>query len=179
MADDQFVQDNVRQPRAVRSWRRKLLAAVIIVLLLSTASCVGCLVIGARAAKEGAPYVSATIRAVAQPWDSEALIIRSSPELLDKMPGDKLRTFVAFARTRLGDLKECTPIQQGQWLSNASTRGFAVWATYFADCEFEKAPGRVTMQVVRRHGQWKVFGFFLNSDALMSDPSPSPPNAVR
>ena len=156
-----------------------LLAAVLLVVFLSMASCVGCLVVGARAAKEGAPYVSAAIRAVAQPWDPEALITRSSPELLAMMPGDKTRTFVAFARTRLGDLKECSPVQEGQWTSNVGTRGFAVWATYFADCEFERAAGRVTMQVVRRHGQWKVIGFFLNSDALMTDPSPSPPNAAR
>jgi hypothetical protein len=156
-----------------------LLAAVLLVVFLSMASCVGCLVVGARAAKEGVPYVSETIRAVAKPWDPEALISRSSPEFLGVMPGEKTRSFIAFVRTRLGDLKECTSVQEGQWISNLSTRGFAVLATYFADCQFDKAAARVTLQVVRRHGQWKVNGFFLNSDALMSDPSPSPPNVRR
>jgi hypothetical protein len=88
------------------------------------------------------------------------------------MPPDKLRTFIAFAGKRLGDLKECTPVQQAQWTSHVGTQGFVVLATYIDDCEFEKASGRVTMQLVRHGGTWQVNGFFLNSDALMSDPGP-------
>jgi hypothetical protein len=89
------------------------------------------------------------------------------------MPPDKLRTFIAFAAKRLGNLKECTPVQQDQWMSHVGTRGFLVLATYVDDCEFEKASGRVTMQLVRRGGTWQVNGFFLNSDALMGDPGPN------
>jgi len=159
---------------AERTRARPLVVATMIAVTLCMSSCVGCFVMGSRTAGQGLPYAAAAIRSIAKPWDPEALIARSSPELRRAMPPDKVRTFIAFAGRRLGDLKECTPVQQAQWTSHVGTHGFLVLATYIDDCEFEKASGRVTMQLVRHGGTWQVNGFFLNSDALMGDPAPPP-----
>jgi hypothetical protein len=88
------------------------------------------------------------------------------------MPPDKMRAYVAFAAGRLGDLKQCGPIQQGQWTSHVGTMGFVVLGTYFADCEFQKAAGRVTLQLIRRGQTWQVNTIFLNADALLTDQPP-------
>jgi hypothetical protein len=153
-----------------RTRPRPLVIATLIAVSLCMSSCVGCLVIGSRASGQGLPYAAAAIRSITKPWDPEALISRSSPALRKTMPPEKMRTVIAFAGRRLGDLKECTPVQKAQWTSYVGTEGFLVFATYVDDCEFEKASGSVTMQLVRRGGTWQVNGFFLNSDALMGDP---------
>lgn len=143
-------------------------------LLLGMSSCIGCMVIGARAAKQGAPLAAEAFRSFAQPWDADVLIKRSSPELLATLPADKARAYVSFVHARLGHLKQCGGVQQGQWTSHVGPQGLTVLATYFAECEFERASGRMTIQLVRRGEEWQVNGVFLNSDALMTDQPPAP-----
>ena len=155
-----------------------MLKVLLGLVALGMSSCVGCMVIGARAAKQGVPVAAEAFRSFAQPWDADVLINRSSPELSAILPAAKARAYVAFVGARLGHLRACNPLQQGQWTSHVGPKGLTVVATYFADCQFERAPGRVTIQLIRRGQGWQVNGVFLNSDALMTDQPASPPTGI-
>jgi hypothetical protein len=154
-----------------RAW--PVLKILLGCLALAMGSCVGCMVIGARASAQGAPLAAEAFRSFAQPWDAAVLVQRSSPELLATFPEEKARAYVAFVQARLGQLKRCGEIKRGQWTSNLGPQGLTVLATYFADCEFEKAPGQMTIQLIRRGENWQVNGIFLNSDVLMTDQPPA------
>jgi hypothetical protein len=123
--------------------------------------------VGARASTEGADYASASLIAIAKPWSSKELIERASPQLLKVSPPAKLEAFIGFINARLGSLKTPGALQTGPWQVFAGTQGLQVTTTHFADCEFEKGPGRVSFQLVRRRGVWAIEGFHVNADALM------------
>ena len=74
---------------------------------------------------------------------------------------------MTWMEARLGPLKSQPKFQDGGWNSFFGTKGFVVTSVHFADCEFEKGPGRVTITLVRAGGTWRINGFHVNSDALM------------
>jgi hypothetical protein len=100
------------------------------------------------------------------------LVSRAAPELLQSAPPEKLADFVRFVERRLGPLKTVGPIQKGQWQAFIGTAGPAVFTWQYSDCQFERGPGRITMQLVKRSGGWRVVTFNVNSDLLMKDEQP-------
>ena len=69
--------------------------------------------------------------------------------------------------TSLGPLKGVPKVLDGGWRNFLGTNGFVVTAVYFADCEFEKGSGRVTLTLVRTGGVWRINGLHVNSEALL------------
>jgi hypothetical protein len=87
--------------------------------------------------------------------------------LLDVVPPEKLGSLVEFVARRLGPLKQCDAVQDGQWRTFAGTSGFFVLTTHYADCSFEKGPGRISLGLVRRGSAWRVQSINFNSDLLL------------
>ena len=156
------------QPKR-RAWLRWVGLTVVLGLMLLIGSCVGCTVVGSRARAEGSQFAASSIDAVARPWRSEDLLNRAAPELLEVMPKEKLESFVGFVARRLGSVKKCGAVQNGQWRVFVGAKGPAVFTWHYADCEFDRGPGRLTLQLVRRRGDWKILTFNVNSDLLMRD----------
>jgi hypothetical protein len=150
--------------------RRRVHWLIWVLALLSTgslASCVGCFVVGSRAADEGRDFAHATIRAVTRPWDNRELLARADSSLLDEVPAEKLGKMIDFVGGRLGSMTRCQPVQNGQWRTFAGTSGFFVVSTHYADCSFEKGPARITLGLIRRGGTWRVQSINFNSDLLL------------
>ena len=126
----------------------------------------GCFVAGYQAQAEGRIYAKASLPAIARSWSIDALVERAGPELLST-PREKLVDLLTWMSARLGPLKGEAKFQDGGWRNFLGTKGFVVTAVYFADCEFEKGSGRVTLTLVRMGGAWKIAGFHVNSEALM------------
>jgi hypothetical protein len=135
--------------------------------MLGATSCGGCFVAGYRAHAEGRTYAAAALPMITQPWSVEALLERASPDLLAGGPRTKLVELISWMETRLGPLKGEPAFQDGGWNNHLGTKGFVLTSVHFADCEFEKGQGRVTLALVRSDGVWKINGFHVNSDALM------------
>lgn len=141
------------------------------------ASCAGCAIVGTRASSEGSRFTAATVSSLGKSWDAEFIIDRASPEMLAVTPPEKLRAFVRFVAGRLGSLKTCQDVQSGPWQVFVGTAGASVFTSHYCDCRFERGPGRVSLQLVRRAGIWKVMRVDLNSDLLLTEPpSSAPPN---
>jgi hypothetical protein len=155
-----------------RRWLRWAAIAAVLAFLGACGSCVGCVIVGTRAASEGATFAAETIEAVAQPWSADALVSRAAPELLQNAPAEKLPDFIRFVGRRLGPLKTAGPIQKGEWRVFMGTAGPAVFAWQFSDCQFERGPARITMQLVKRYDGWRVVTFNVNSDLLLKDEQP-------
>ena len=155
-------------------WRRVGLAVAVTALALG-ASCGGCAIVGLRASAEGSTFAASTVSALGRNWNPESLIQRASPEMLMAMPPEKLRSFVQFVGGRLGLLKDCQDVQNGPWQVFVGTNGVSVFTSHYCDCRFERGPGRVSIQLVRRSGIWKLMRVDLNSDLLVTEP----PSSVR
>lgn len=171
-SDPTLAPTDVTEPPAAPGSRRglrRILIVAVLGFLGSCGSCVGCFVVGSRASTEGAAFARETIVLVSQPWNAEALVSRAAPELLQTTSREKLVDFVAFISRRLGPLRAAGPMQNGQWRVYVGTKGPAVFTSHFSDCEFERGPGRVTVQLVRRGDTWQVLSFHINSDLLMKD----------
>jgi hypothetical protein len=156
-------------PLSGSRWLRWLAIAVLVGSLGTCGSCVGCFVVGTQALADGSEFAASTIRAVAQPWSADALASRAAPELLQGTPVDKLKEFIGFVARRLGPLKSPGTVQNGEWRVFMAVTGPAVYTWHFSDCQFERGPGRITMQLVKRRGAWQVLTFNVNSDLLMKD----------
>jgi len=162
-------------PRRSR-WRQVALFLLATILALG-ASCAGCAIVGTRASSEGSTFTAGTVVALGKNWDSEFIINRASPEMLAAIPPEKLRAFVRFVAGRLGPLKACEDVRSGPWQVFVGTAGASVFTSHYCDCQFERGPGRVSLQLVRRAGIWKVMRVDLNSDLLLTEPpSSAPPN---
>ena len=167
--DDPYRQPNFR-PRTRRYWVRWLIGGIVLALASLLGSCVGCFVIGNRALEEGSRFATQTIASVGSAWDANLLLERAAPELLESTPPEKVRQFLSFVATRLGPLVSAGEVQNGQWRFFTGARGFSVFTWHFSDCEFERGQARITVQLVKRAGQWQVSSFNVNSDLLMQDP---------
>ena len=143
-----------------------VLKVLLVILLLAATSCGGCFVAGYQAQAEGRIYAKTALPAIARSWSIDALVERGSPDLLSN-PREKLVDLFTWLSARLGPLKDEPKFQDGGWRNFLGTKGFVVTAVYFADCEFEKGSGRVTLTLVRTDGVWRINGFHVNSEALM------------
>jgi hypothetical protein len=144
-----------------------ILKVLLGIMVLSAGSCVGCYVDGQRAQAEGRKYAEKTLPIISQPWDAEAIVERATPDFLSAMPRDKVVAFTSFLAGRLGPLKHPALFQDWTWRTYVGTRGLIVTTVHFADCEFEKAPARITLTLVRQRGVWQIHGLNVNSDALL------------
>ena len=157
-----------RSGRFVLSGRRRWALVGAMIVLSLTASWVGCAVVGRGSSADGAKFAQGTIAVIATDWNADALIALASPELLQSTPPDKLRAFIAFVGGRLGSLKSCQDVQNGPWQLFLGSAGLSAVTWHYSDCQFEKGPGRITLQLVRRSGAWRVVTINVNSDLLIS-----------
>jgi len=150
-----------------RPRRRPWLRVLVTLFLLGGSSCVGCRVVGSRASAEGNQLADKLFPAISQPWNADAIAERATPEFLSTTSQGGLVTFVSFLAARLGPLKGRPSFQSATWRILVGTTGFTVTTVHVADCQFEKAPARITLTLVRQNGVWRINGLHANADALL------------
>jgi hypothetical protein len=123
--------------------------------------------VGSRASAEGNRLADRLFPAISRPWDADAIAEHATPEFLSTTSKDSLVTFVSFLAARLGSLKGPASFQSSTWNVFVGTKGVAITTVHVADCQFEKAPARITLTLVRQNGVWRINGFHANSDALL------------
>lgn len=156
-----------QSPAPVRRGLHPALKIVLVLFALLTTSCVGCVALGYRTTQNGASYFAAELPRIAQPWSPDALIARVSPEYLAVAPPDKSTQFVTYLDGKLGALQQMGPVHSGQWTTFVGIRGIKVVTRHWSDCQFEKAPARVTVTLLWSSEGRKIQAFYVNSDALM------------
>jgi hypothetical protein len=154
--------------RRAKRPRRWLLISVTAVLVCS-ASCGGCAIVGFKASAEGAIVARQTIEAVARPWNPEKVLQVAAPEWLQVSPPAQSRKFIAFVASRLGTLKMCRDVQNGPWRVFFGFNGLATFTSHVVECDFERGPASITMQLVRRNSAWAMTTMRINSDLLVSN----------
>jgi hypothetical protein len=120
-----------------------------------------------RLDKEVVIYLERELPAIISTWDSQALLDRSSPELLAtlKSSEDTERLFVVFRR--LGPLKKlATPTGAVSSGAFSGTGSFTL-GRYTADATFEHGSAQLRIQVRRSESGWKIDGFHVNSDLFL------------
>ena len=118
--------------------------------------------------REATAYIQDAVPKIVTNWNSQELVDRATTELLAGEPRDKIdRLFVKFQR--LGTFKHLDKpegIVEG-WtytgMGGTVTRG-----NYTAKAEFEKGNATIKIQLRRVGDTWKISGFHINSDALLS-----------
>src|SRR5262245_23311616 len=168
MEDTRRPEPPISVARRAERPQRWLLISVAVVFTCS-ASCGGCAIVGYRASAEGSIVARQTIETVARPWDAEKVLQVAAPEFLQMSPPEQSRKFVAFVATRLGTLKTCRDVQNGPWRVFYGVGGFATFTSHVVECDFERGPASITMELVRRKSAWAMTTMRINSDLLVSN----------
>lgn len=116
--------------------------------------------------KESKAYVDQTAPIIIVNWNSEELITYSHPELLKVASPQKLKNFFNIFSERLGNLKEYSG-SKGEATIHIDQIGIAVTAEYVIEAEFEKAPAKIRIQLIKQNNKWQILGFQVVSEALL------------
>ncbi|HYR95129.1 MAG TPA: hypothetical protein VEM57_00280 [Candidatus Binatus sp.] len=124
--------------------------------------------VGPRLDAEAKGYVEQSLPMILGRWNPDDLAAQASPELLQALSPDKRALLYTIGAERLGPLRVVQNVKGGAvvgfwtfpWL-------FTYGGRFVADVQFEKAVARVSVQTIRRHGEWRYRFLFLSSDAFL------------
>ncbi len=96
-------------------------------------------------------------------WDTNEIVLNSSPEFLGVSPTDETKRFSDWALENYGELKRYVSSsgEAGIHIINFST---TITAEYVVDAEFAKRQGRVFVQGIKRDGVWKIYSLHLDDN---------------
>lgn len=121
--------------------------------------------------KEAAAYVDASVPTIVKSWDADELVKRASPELLTVAPEAQIGDLFGFLSERLGPLKRYVGSQGSTTLTLGWT-GLVRTGTFVAEAEFEKAPAKILIGLVKEGDRWLINEFRADSPALQKEPAP-------
>jgi hypothetical protein len=156
-------------PRRSRERVQRVLAwigGIVVALVLATLAAMA--YVGPRLDGEAQAYVEQSLPGVVARWNTDDLIAQASPEFLDAMPAAKLVAFYRTCAERLGRLKGVQGVKGTVVDSWSFPWSFTARGQFVADVQFEKAPARITVGTVRRHGEWRYTLLGVQSDAFLS-----------
>ncbi len=167
-------------PKPSRSSRTVLIVLSVVGVLLLIC-CGGASYFGlscyrqvAKVDDEADRFASATMLAVAKPWDSGKLWDLSDADLTATLTRQQHDKLVDYYASRLGNLQSVGPF------SASSTR----WTTLngsdvliirtSATGHFQMGDGHITLTVIRRGSTWRIDGIRIVSPLLNDNGTPSP-----
>ncbi|WP_266158251.1 hypothetical protein [Dyella silvatica] len=147
----------------------QILGGIFLLLILIIAVMVGIVAYqGNRLDASSKTYVEANVKPVVATWSKDELLKRASPqlrEILGKDPDQVDRLFAKLAK--LGPLKSLSE-PKGQSLVSVNTgSGKVVSASYTETGEFENGHADFNIRLVQIEGQWRFFGFYVNSPIML------------
>ena len=110
--------------------------------------------------KEGEPYAEAVVRDVSQDWNADKLIAKADPRMLKAFPEADIRKMIADCANAVGSVKSQKTLA-GQ--VNVETAIPGKTTLYVVELNGEKANARVRVKLQKIDAEWKVLGFWLQS----------------
>lgn len=119
--------------------------------------------------KEGEPYAEAIVREVSQDWNADKLIAKADPRMLNAFPEADIRKMIADCANALGSVKSQKTLA-GQ--VNVETAIPGKTTLYVVELNGEKANAWVRVKLQKIDTEWKVLGFWLQSQPPSSGAKP-------
>ncbi len=116
----------------------------------------------------GKVFVESTLPAIVARWSSEELESRATLEFLKTVPIDRIDATFSAAQRNLGPLKALQGCQGGAALALGKSGFWMISARYACRADFEKAPARINVGLVKRGGHWFISNFEVGSAAYKS-----------
>jgi len=111
-------------------------------------------------------YSKQVFEKVAADWDVALLTGEGSPEFKEQVSQEALKNMFELLKTKLGKFKSVGEFIATNTQAKTNNGDSMIVVTTHASAVFEKAPGDVTMEVIKRGGTWKVLSFEVKSEAL-------------
>lgn len=119
--------------------------------------------------RESRAFVDSAVQTICDDWNEQALIDRAAPELIQAVGQGVLERM--FGRFRqLGDLRAYNGAD-GDASITLTSKGLNVTALYFARAAFAGGDAVIRVALTRRHGEWRIIGFKVDSDAIAAKPN--------
>jgi hypothetical protein len=116
----------------------------------------------AKGTVEGAlEYGDASLKAVATRWEPADLKSRMAKEVFEQNPEGAIDNVAKVLSDALGPIKAETLTSRisGVEAKTSTETGSFTLAQYFAEAEFEKGKGEITMELIHRDGEWRILKF--------------------
>jgi len=101
-------------------------------------------------------------------WNSKELINRASPGFLHVTPEEKVELLFNTLSKQIGPLKEYKVTTGKVKIKITPKAKLLVIADYVAEADFEKAPAKIKIQIVRNNDKWQIVGFVVQLDVSMT-----------
>jgi hypothetical protein len=151
---------------------RKFLYGVgAVIALLVVGGGVGLFVLarnGAALDAESKAYVDDSVVTITAHWSADELLRRSTPNFRQITSLDDLQGLFDAARTALGPLVDYGGSKGDSMVSAIVGSGTTISAKYVARAKFQKGDADLQLTLLKIDGGWKIEGFHINSNALMS-----------
>jgi len=127
--------------------------------------------VGTELDKKSHVYVDETVPAIITSWDSQELINRASPELIEVAPKEKVESLFKQYSDKLGQLKEykSSEGEVGMHLDIICQQGMLcqrTTANYVAKAVFEKGLATIEIGMILKNNKWEIYYFSIMSDAF-------------
>ena len=124
--------------------------------------------------KEATAYVDEAVPAIATNWDGRELVARAAPELTAKLKEGEVDAVFSMLRSQLGPMTEYrgAACQDVRYEVNTEDGGVA-FAACRAEAAFEKSDAAFRVSIIKRKGEWRFLGFFV--DFEINEEGASPP----
>lgn len=109
-------------------------------------------------------YVDAAVPAIVGGWRAGELLERASPEFRERL-GDFDVHGVFQRMATLGGLRQYAGAK-GEATIRIAPQGRVITAEYLAGALFEGGEAEIRIGLVREKGEWRIFGFQVNSPAF-------------
>jgi hypothetical protein len=151
----------------------KKILAVVGGLFLAALVVLGCFI--GYAAYEGSKldasskaYVDECVPAIVSTWSKDALLQRSSPELLKILKGKPDETDLLFAKiSKLGAMRQYDGAKGDSFVAYNTTGGKTTTANYISTAKFENGDAQIKIRLIQLDGQWQILLFNVNSPLFL------------
>lgn len=120
----------------------------------------------AKTNDEADQYSAQFLAELGKDWNISVLEKHASREFQEQVPKDDLQTLLLLYKAKLGSLKSAGEFTASNIQAKSTTTDKFVLVTTRADAEFEKGPGKVQFEVIKREDRWQVLSLEVQSDAL-------------
>jgi hypothetical protein len=155
---------------------RKLLtwigAATLVLLVVGGAGFAYMVTRGLHMDEEARLYADKAVRPIIEHWNPDALKAQASPSLLANIKPDQLASLFVWFQT-LGELKTINPCTGQARLDVNTTTGRTLTGQYTCQAQFQAGPATIQLSLIKTQNQWRIFGFHVNSPALLPRPQSS------
>ena len=127
---------------------------------------------GAELQQESETYADGMLSRVGKEWDPAELKKEASDEFLKATSDEALAGFMNLIRTKLGAYKSHSTFKMSN-INMQNNNGVSTTnITLAAPGQFEKGPGNIEIDLVKRDDTWKVVNLNIKSD-LLKGPAPA------